>query len=191
VSAGAPLVVLTPQAQQLLEQATQLRVATRARLTSDLRAATEAHQHIRQQSPQLTYGKQLPHWTIVHAYDPTMAPIMQGKRHCPTQLGRKTGILSEPTTGFILATRVPEGQPSDPSDVLPLLAKVHAATERVRPSRRLQVHAVAGDLGGKDSALRQALHARGMRTVGIPKTVEPVHQAPSPEEILDILNAAG
>ena len=41
------------------------------------------------------------------------------------------------------------------------------------------------------SALRQALHDRGILTVGIPKTVEPMHQAPSPEAIHNILNEAG
>jgi hypothetical protein len=50
---------------------------------------------------------------------------------------------------------------------------------------------VAGDLGINDEALRQALHAQGIRTVGIPKTIEPMKAHPSPEEIRDLLNAAG
>jgi hypothetical protein len=50
---------------------------------------------------------------------------------------------------------------------------------------------VAGDLGLNDAALRQALHARGMLTVGMPKTVAPIQTHPSPEEVLDILNEAG
>ena len=50
---------------------------------------------------------------------------------------------------------------------------------------------MAGDLGVNDAALRQALHARGILTVGIPKTVEPINPTSQPEEIRDILNEAG
>ena len=50
---------------------------------------------------------------------------------------------------------------------------------------------MAGDLGIHDEALRQALHARGILTVGIPKTIEPIKANPSPKEIHDILDAAG
>jgi hypothetical protein len=50
---------------------------------------------------------------------------------------------------------------------------------------------VAGDLGLHDEVLRQALHARGLLTVGIPKTIAPLKADPSPEEILALLNAAG
>jgi hypothetical protein len=39
--------------------------------------------------------------------------------------------------------------------------------------------------------LRQALHARGIRTIGIPKTVEPIKAQPTAEAILDLLTAAG
>ena len=37
--------------------------------------------------------------------------------------------MSDPATGFIFANRVPEGNPSDPSYVLPLLDKVHSAID--------------------------------------------------------------
>jgi len=39
--------------------------------------------------------------------------------------------------------------------------------------------------------LRQALHARGVLTVGIPPSLEPIHPVPSAQEVLDILNASG
>ena len=178
-------------AKAFLHQDSSLSQAQRERLLRDLEAASDAHRQIAKQSQRLTQGKKLAQCKIVNAYDPTIAPIMQGKSHCPTQFGRKTGMLSEPPTGFILANRVPEGTPSDPSSVLPLLDKVQAAIERVRAPRKLQVHAVAGDLAVNDSALRQALHDRGMLTVGIPQTVEPIPQAPSPEAIRNILNEAG
>ena len=37
----------------------------------------------------------------------------------------------------------------------------------------------------------QALHARGILTVGIPKSVEPLNPTPTPEEIGAILTEAG
>ena len=39
--------------------------------------------------------------------------------------------------------------------------------------------------------LRQALHARGILTVGIPTSVEPITPTPSQAEVLTILNASG
>jgi hypothetical protein len=151
----------------------------------------KTQEHIRKQSLRLTQGKKLSHCTIVNAYDPTIAPIIKGKSNCPAQFGRKPGIVSEPATGFIFANRVPEGNPSDPSYVLPLLDKVQSAIDRVRVPQRLRIHSVAGDLGVNETALRQALHARGILTVGIPKSVEPLNPTPTPEEIGAILTEAG
>lgn len=188
---GQPLKVLGPQAQQLLDQGGDLPDVPRERLAGELTAALGAHARIRKQSERLTQGKMLSHCKIVNAYDPTIAPILKGKSHCPAQFGRKPGLLSEPATGFIFATRVPQGNPSDPSYVLPLLDKVHSAIERVQITPKLQVHSVAGDLGVNDTALRQTLHERGILTVGIPKSVEPIDPNPSAEEVLDILTKAG
>jgi len=188
---GQPIPMLGQQAQQLLAQATDFTAAQREGWALKLTAAMGAHGHIRQQSGRLTHGKKLRHCKIVNAYDPTIAPILKGKSNCPAQFGRKPGIASEPATGFIFATQVPPGNPSDPSYVLPLLDKVHSAITRVRAPQRLQVHSVAGDLGVNDTALRQALHARGILTVGIPKTVEPINPQPTTAEILDILTEAG
>jgi len=149
------------------------------------------HTHIRTQSTRLTQGKTLSHCKRVNAYDLTIAPIMKGKSNCPTQFGRKTGILSEPTTGFVFAYRVPEGNPSDPSYMVPLLDNVQDAIVRVQAPRKPKVYSVAGDLGVNDAALRQVLHARGILSVGIPQTVAPINPEPSPAEILDRLNEAG
>ena len=151
----------------------------------------KTQEHIRKQSERLTQGKKLSHCKIVNAYDPTIAPIIKGKSNCPAQFGRKPGIVSEPATGFIFANRVPEGNPSDPSYVLPLLDKVQSAINHVSVPQRLRIHSVAGDLGGNETALRQALHARGILTVGIPKSVEPLNPTPTPEEIGAILTEAG
>jgi hypothetical protein len=188
---GEPITALGQQAQHLLEQATTLSDAQRTRVSEAFHAALSSHAHIRKQSTRLTQGQKLPHCKLVNAYDLTIAPILKGKSNCPAQFGRKPGIASDPATGFIFANRVPEGNPSDPSYVLPLLAKVQRAIALVQTPQHLRVHSVAGDLGLHDEALRQALHARGILTVGIPKTVAPIKANPGPEEILDLLNAAG
>jgi len=188
---GEPITALGQHAQQLLAQATTLGDATRERVAEAFNAAMHSHARIRQQSTRLIHGKKLPHCKLVNAYDLTIAPILKGKSNCPVQFGRKPGIVSDPATGFLFASRVPEGNPSDLSYVLPLLDNVEKAIAHVKTPRRLQVHSLAGDLGFNDTALRQALHARGILTVGIPKTVEPLTPNPSPEEVLDILNEAG
>ncbi len=188
---GEPITALGQHAQQLLAQATTRSDATRERVAEAFNAAMHSHARIRQQSTQLIHGKKLPHCKLVNAYDLTIAPILKGKSNCPVQFGRKPGIVSDPATGFLFASRVPEGNPSDPSYVLPLLDNVQKAIARVKTPQRLQVHSLAGDLGLNDTALRQALHARGILTVGIPKTVEPLTPTPSPAEVLDILNEAG
>jgi hypothetical protein len=188
---GGAMTALTQQAQPCLQQAPQLRESKRARLASALRAAQEAHQQISKQSRQLTHGQRLRHCKIVNAYDPTIAPILKGKSNCPAQFGRQPGLISEPTAGFLCAIRTPVGNPSDPSYVLPLLDKVQNAIDRVTAPLKPSMHSVAGDLGVNDTALRQALHARGMLSVGIPKTIAPINPQPSPTEILDLRNEAG
>jgi len=188
---GEPIKALGLKAQERLEHTITLGEAQRQRLTLALTTAMSHHDHIRQQSTRLTHGKKLHHCKLVNAYDPTIAPIIKGKSNCPAQCGRKPGIASEPATGFIFATLVPPGNPSDPSDVLPLLDKVQRAIEHIHTGPKRQVHAVAGDLGLNDAALRQALHARGILTVGIAKTVEPIAVHPSAQEVLAILTEAG
>ena len=187
---GQSIEVWSQHAKEQLDQAPHLREAQRQRLLRDLEGAGDAHRHITKQSQRLTRGKKLSQCKIVNAYDPTIAPIIKGKSNCPAQFGRKTGMLSEPASGFIFANRVPEGNPSDPSYVLPLLDQVQRAIDLVTAPSRLQVHSLGGDLGVNDAELRHALHTRGILTVGIPTTVEPINPEPSPDEVLDILNAS-
>jgi hypothetical protein len=188
---GEPIAIWTQQAREYLHQDRLRSYAQRERLLRDLEATSAAHRHITKQSQRLTQGKKLAHCKIVKAYDPTIAPIVKGKRNCPAQFGRKTGIISEPASGFLFANRVPVGNPSDPSYVLPLLDKVQHAIDLVGAPHRLRVHSVGGDLGINDIELRQALHARGILTVGIPPSVEPLNPAPSAQEVLAIRNASG
>ena len=173
---GHPIPALGQQAQQLLGQAEALSAAQRERLTQALSTALGAEEQIRKQSQRLTQGKKLPHCKLVNAYDLTIAPILKGKSNCPAQFGRKPGIMSEPATGFIFATLVPAGNPHDASYVVPLLDRVQSAITRVPAPKRRQVHSVAGDLGVNDPTVRQTLHQRGILTVGMPKTVEPLNQ---------------
>ena len=188
---GESIETWTQEAKDLLHQDTKLSEMQREHLLRDLEAASDAHRQVVKQSQRLTQGKKLGQCKIVNAYDPTIAPIIKGKSNCPAPFGRKTGILSEPASGFIFANGVPEGNPSDPSYVLPLLDKVQQAIDLVTSPRRLPVHCLGGDLGVNDPELRHALHKRGILSVGIPKTVEPINPKPSPEEVVDILNASG
>jgi hypothetical protein len=188
---GAPIQTFGREAKECLEHPITLSEAQRQRLTLALTTAMSHHDYIRQQSTRLTQGKKLRHFKLVNAYDPTIAPIVKGKSNCPAQFGRKPGLASEPATGFIFANLVPQGNPSDPSYVLPLIDKVQRAIERLQTGPKRQIHSVAGDLGLNDAVLRQALHARGILTVGIPKTVAPIEINPSAQDILDILNKAG
>jgi hypothetical protein len=188
---GSAITPWAQEAAQLLQHDTRLSEAQRQHLLDELATAREAYRHIMKQSQRLTQGKPLAQCKIVNAYDTTIAPIIKGKSNCPAQFGRKPGILSEPASGFIFATRVPAGNPSDPSYVLPLLDKVQHAIDLLASPRRVRVHSVGGDLGVNDAALRQALHGRGILTVGIPTSIEPINPEPSPAEILAILNGSG
>src|SRR5215470_13095102 len=188
---GNPIATWSQHARECLHHDSGRSTAQRERLLRDLEATSAAHQHITTQSQRLTQGKKLAQCKIVNAYDPTIAPILKGKSNCPAQFGRKAGIVSEPASGFIFANRVPAGNPSDPSYVLPMLDKVQYAIDLVVSPNRLRVISLGGALGINDAQLRQVLHARGILTVGIPTSVEPINPAPSPAEVLDILNASG
>ena len=127
---GSSLAALAWAAQQCLQQAPHLSERQRARVEGHLQKAREAHHTIRRQSQRLTQGKPLRHCKIVNAYDGTIAPILKGKSNCPAQFGRKPGIISEPTAGFIFATHLPSGNPIDASYVVPLVDKVQGTIAR-------------------------------------------------------------
>jgi hypothetical protein len=188
---GEPIKTFGLKAKEYLAQTQTLCEAQRVRLTLALTTAMDHYDLIRKQSTQLTHGKKLSHWKLVNASDLTIAPIVKGKSNCPAQFGRKPGLASEPATGFIFANLVPQGNPSDPSYVLPLLDKVQQAIERSQTGPQRQIHSVAGDLGLNDTVVRQALHTRGILTVGIPKTVEPIKTNPSAQDVFYILTEAG
>jgi hypothetical protein len=187
---GEPVLPLARAAQAYLHRATHLSAEQQARLDIQLTAALEAHHRIAHQSRRLTQGKALGHCKIVNAYDPTIAPICKGKSNCPAQFGRKPGIIVEPAAGFVFALHLPVGNPSDASYVEPLVDKVEETLTRVQTRPTLAIHSLAGDLALNDGALRAALHARGILTVGIPKTVDPLCASPTPEEVARMLDEA-
>jgi hypothetical protein len=188
---GEPIKAFGLKTTECLAHTRTLSAVQRQRLTRALTTAMSHHDHIRQQSTRLTHGKKLRHCKLVNAYDLTIAPIIKGKSNCPAQFGRKPGLASEPATGFIFANLVPQGNPSDPSYVLPLIEKVQQAIERIQTGPKRQIHSVAGDLGLHDVVVRQALHTRGILTVGIPKTVAPIKTTPSAQDVFNILTEAG
>jgi hypothetical protein len=191
LTTGGPVVTLAQTAQAQVQTAPELTEDQRARWDTTLTIALLAHQQIVTQSRRLTHGKPLTRCKIVNAYDPTIAPICKGKSNCPTQFGRKSGILAEPATGFVFAAQLPMGNPSDVSYVVPLIDQVQAACSKVTTRPASAIHSLAGDLAVNDPTLRETLHARGILTVGIPRTVEPLVSTPSPEDIQETLAATG
>ena len=188
---GSPVVGLARAAQAQVQSATHLAEEQRTRLVTQLTVALAAHTQITTQSRRLTQGKSLSQCKIVNAYDPTIAPICKGKSNCPTQFGRKPGIIAEPATGFIFAVQLPVGNPSAASYVVPLVDKVQTALAHVTTRPTPAIHSVAGDLALNDPTVRDILHSRGILTVGISRTVAPLSPSPSPEEIRQMLTEAG
>jgi hypothetical protein len=187
---GQQVLPLARAAQECLHGAPALSEDQRARLSTQLTAALEAHHRIAHQSRRLTQGKALPYCKIVNAYDPTIAPICKGKSNCPAQFGRKPGLIAEPAAGFIFAWHLPVGNPSDARYVEPLVDKVEQAIARVGTRPTPAIHSLAGDLALNDATLREALHAQGILTVGIPRTVDPLPPSPTPEDVLRTLDEA-
>jgi hypothetical protein len=181
---------LARTAQAHVQTAPQLTAEQRTRWDTTLTVAMTTHQQTVTQSRRLTHGNPLTRCKIVNAYDATIASICKGKSNCPTQFGRKPGILAEPATGFVFAARLPVGNPADLSSVLPLVDQVQTACARVSSRPPPRIHSLAGDLAVNDSTLRTSLHTRGILTVGIPRTVEPLSPTPSPEAIQEVLTAA-
>jgi hypothetical protein len=187
---GQQVLPLARAAQECLHSAPQLSQDQQRRRNTQLTVALKAHHRIEHQSRRLTQGKALPHCKIVNAYDPTIAPICKGKSNCPAQFGRKPGIIAEPAAGFIFALHLPVGNPSDASYVEPLIDTVEQTIARVGTRPTPAIHSLAGDLALNDAAWREALHARGILTVGIPKTIDPLPPSPTPQDVLWSLDEA-
>jgi len=190
LTTGEAVVALARTAQAQVQTTTQLTADQRTRWETTLTIALATHHQIATQSRRLTHGKPLTRCKIVNAYDSTIAPICKGKSNCPTQFGRKPGLLAEPATGFVFAAQLPVGNPSDASYVLPLVAQAQQALSHVPTHPPPTIHSLAGDLAVNDPMLRARLHAQGILTVGIPRTVEPLSPTPAPEAVHELLSAA-
>jgi hypothetical protein len=99
-------------------------------------------------------------------------------------------MVAEPAAGVIFAVHLPVGNPRDASSVQPLVDTVPQASARVATGPTPAIRALAGALACHDAAWREALHAQGIRTGGIPKTVDPLTPLPAPEDVLRILHDA-
>jgi hypothetical protein len=187
---GRPVLTLARATQDAFHGAIPLSGEQRTRLDTQLTTALAAHQRIESQSRRLTQAKALRHCKIVNAHDPTIAPICKGKSHCPAQFGRKPGMIAEPAAGFICAWHLPVGNPCDARYVEPLVSKVEHAIAQVGTRPPPAIHSLAGDLALNDTALREALHERGILTVGIPRTVDPLPPSPTLEDVLRSLEEA-
>lgn len=188
---GEPVMALGQLASDLLQQASEVSASQRERLRSQLHEATENHDRIAQQSRRLVNGKKLLHGKLVNAYDTTIAAIVKGKSNCWAQFGKKPGICADMVSGFIFAWHLPSGNPGDGSYVRPLIERTQQVIDRLTGRFKVAIHSLAGDLALNDEALRQDLHAQGILTVGIPRTVRPINPCPSQQEVLEILNEAG
>jgi hypothetical protein len=191
LTTGSPVAGLARTVQASVQSAPHLTAAQRERGLLPLTTALAAHSQLVTHSRRLTHGTPLTQCKIVNAYDPTIAPICKGKSNCPTQFGRQPGLMAEPATGFSFAVQLPVGNPSDASFVLPLVDKVQTARAHVRTRSSPAIHSVAGDLALNDATLRATLHSRGILTVGLPRTIEPLSPTPTPEAVQQLLTIAG
>jgi hypothetical protein len=180
LTTGAPGEALARTAQAHVPTTTQLTEDQRVRWDTTLSGALATHHQIVTQSRRLTHGKPLTRCKIVTASAATLAPSCKGKSNCPTQFGRKPGLIGEPATGFVFAARLPVGNPRAISYLLPWVDHVQTACVKVTTRPAPALHSLAGDLALNAPTLRERLHARGLLTVGLPRTVEPLSPTPSP-----------
>jgi|TARA_B100001971_G_C18227184_1_gene561327 hypothetical protein len=194
LSIGSQVLPLALSAQMLLKKDTAIEEAQQERLMHKLDQALEAHRHIEKQSRQLVHGKKLDHCKIVNPYDMTIAPICKGKSNCPTQFGKKPGIIAETATGFIFGYHLPKGNPDDASYVMPLVHNADIAIDLLDwkyPKPIPRIRSLCGDLGMNDPNVRKELHQTGIATVGIPTSIEQIPKVPSPEMIEEVLHTPG
>jgi hypothetical protein len=98
--------------------------------------------------------------------------------------------MAEPAAGCIVALHLPVGHPRAASDVAPLIDQVDQAMARGGTRPAPAIHALAGDLALHNAARREALHERGIRTVGVPRTVAPLPPVPTPADVCRSLEDA-
>ena len=180
---GQPVGRLAICAALYLQEEASLKSRQRQRLQAHLRQAAQHYEQIEQQSRRLIHGHRLPQTKIVNPYDRTIAPIIKGKSNAPVQFGKKPGIIAEMATGFIFGMHLPEGNPDDTCYVPPLIEAVEVAIEALARPRKPKIQSLAGDLAFRWDSVRDPLHARGILTLGIPSTTEPLPRTASPQQV--------
>lgn len=183
LTVGQPVGALALKAMLDLYEDTSLAEGQKNRLHAQLQQATGHYEHIERQSRRLTQGKPLAAAKIVNAYDLSIAPIVKGKSNCPVQFGKKPGLLAEMATGFIFALHLPAGNPDDADYMIPLVDQLQHTIEQMKSRRKPRLLSVAADLAFRDTDLRQKLHTRGILTVGIPTSLEPLTTQPTAQMI--------
>ena len=174
---------LAMSAALYLQEDSSLESHQQQRLQAHLRHAARHYEQIEQQSRRLIHGHQLPQAKIVNPYDRTIAPIIKGKSNAPVQFGKKPGIVAEMATGLIFGLHLPEGNPDDASYVPPLIEAVDGAIDALKRPRKPKIQSLAGDLAFRPDSVREPLHARGILTVGIPSTVDPLPRTASTQQV--------
>tara|TARA_Y100000310_G_C20621244_1_gene783407 strand:- start:11 stop:952 length:942 start_codon:yes stop_codon:yes gene_type:complete len=183
LTVGQPVGPMALKAMLDLYEDSTVAESQKNRLHQQLQQATGQYECIERQSRRLTQGKPLAHPKIVNAYDQTIGPILKGKSNCPAQFGKKPGLIAEMATGFIFGLHLPPGNPDDASYMMPLMDQVQQAIEPMDRPRKPRIQSVAADLAFRQDPLRQQLHPRGILTVGIPSTTEPLPRRASPQQI--------
>ena len=189
---GKPITALGQQAQQLLAQATALSDSTRQRLADAFSAAMSRHAHIRTAIHPAHPRQKTP--PLVNSSMPMISPLRPSSKAraiVPRNLVASPVSCRTLPRAFSLPIGCPRAIRRMPAMCCPCLTRCKARSTVSARSRGSGSTRWRGTLGINDAALRQALHARGLLTIGIPKTVEPINPTPTPEEIHAILAEAG
>jgi len=67
--------------------------------------------------------------------------------------------------------------------MMPLIDQVQQAIQAMQTPRKPRIQSAAADLAFRQIDLRERLHQRGILTVGIPSTVEPLPRTASPPQM--------
>ena len=181
---------LARAAQAHVHGAMHLSEAQRARLHTQLTAALEAHHRIARQSRRLTQGKALPHCKIVNATIPRLRPSAKGRVTVPPSSAANRALSPSQRRALSLPGICPWAIRVMPAMWCPgstRWSRRWPGSRRAPPRPSTRWRAI---WRCNDAALREALHERGILTVGIPRTVDPLPPSPTPEDVFRSLEEA-
>ena len=73
--------------------------------------------------------------------------------------------------------------------MMPLIDQVQQAIQPMQTPRKPRIQSVAADLAFRQIDLRERLHQRGILTVGIPATTQPLPRTASPQQVQAVQQA--